>query len=223
MYAEDDLLALSGLQHLAYCPRQWALIHLEQTWGENRFTAEGNLLHRRSDSAPGESRGELYVARSLRLHSYRLGLTGIADVVEFHRDPAGVTLPSHQGRWRPYPVEYKRGGPKEGEFDRVQLCAQALCLEEMLHTTVVEGSLYYGKTRRRVRVSIDEPLRARTTELAAQLHRMWESGQTPPPEYGPRCERCSLLEQCQPRSLNRQRASAWLQHALDANRSEDAS
>ncbi len=221
MYTEDDLLALSGLQHLAYCPRQWALIHLEQAWSDNRFTAEGNLLHRRSDSAAGESRGEVYVARSLRLHSYRLGLAGIADVVEFHRDPDGVTLPGRPGRWRPYPVEYKRGRPKEGEFDRVQLCAQALCLEEMLDTGVSEGSLFYGKTRRRQQVAFDQALRARTTSLAEEMHRLWEAGQTPPAEYGPRCDQCSLFEQCQPKSIGRQRASIWLQRALDANRKED--
>ena len=198
MFSEDDLLALSGLQHLGYCPRQWVLIHLEQQWGENRYTAEGNLLHARAHGDERESRGPVHTARGLRLHSRRLGLNGVADVVEFHRDDEGVAVPGRRGRWRPYPVEYKRGRAKKGDCDRVQLCAQALCLEEMLHCVVPEGALYYGKTHRRQTILFDDALRSRTEALAAELHRLWEAGVTPPAEPGAKCDHCSLKERCMP-------------------------
>ncbi|GAB6039650.1 CRISPR-associated protein Cas4 [Endothiovibrio diazotrophicus] len=215
MYPEDQLLALSGLQHLAYCPRQWALIHLEQQWGENRFTAEGELLHARAHGDEVESRGPLRIARGLRLHSHRLGLNGIADVVEFHRDPAGAPLPGSKGRWRPFPVEYKRGRAKKGDCDRVQLCAQALCLEEMLAVTIPEGALYYGKNRRRQVVRLDQSLRERTEALAAELHRLWEAGRTPPAEPGPKCDHCSLRERCLPELRGGHTVRDYLQRMLE--------
>lgn len=217
MYSEDDLLPLSGLQHLAYCPRQFALIHLEQAWADNLFTAEGNLLHRRTDRAEAETRAGLHIARSLRLHSLALGLSGIADVVEFHRvaeDARGVELARIDGRWRPYPVEYKRGRPKANDCDEVQLCAQALCLKEMLGLEIPEGALFYGKTRRRKVVKIGDELRARTRELAEEMHRIWRSGRTPPSEYGPKCEQCSLRDLCMPRTMKRD-AIGYLKRMLE--------
>jgi CRISPR-associated exonuclease Cas4 len=174
MYTEDDLLPLSGLQHLAYCPRQFALIHLEQAWADNLYTAEGNILHRRADKAEAETRGGIHIARSLRLQSLALGLAGIADVVEFHRvaeDAPGVELPRLTGRWRPFPVEYKRGRPKANDCDQVQVCAQALCLEEVMGLDIPEGALFYGKTRRRKTVRFDDKLRARTKGLAEEYCR----------------------------------------------------
>lgn len=224
MYSEDDLLPISALQHLAYCPRQCALIHIERVWAENRFTAEGNLLHRRADSLTRESRGRLHVARSLRLHSYRLGLAGIADVVEFHEvadEETGVALKGLNGRWMVVPVEYKRGRPKESDCDEVQLCAQALCLEEMMNAAINEGFLYYGKTHRRRSVSFDDTLRQRTEDLAAELHRLFDSAKTPPPEHGPKCENCSLKEQCLPEA-GRRSAESYLRRMLDAA-AEDSS
>jgi CRISPR-associated exonuclease Cas4 len=174
MYSEDDLLPLSGLQHLAYCPRQFALIHLEQAWADKLFTAEGNLLHRRADQAEAETWGGIHIARSLRLQSLALGLAGIAEAVEFHRvaeDTPGVELPQLAGRWRPYPVEYKRGRQKANDCDHVQVCAQALCLEEVMGLDIPEGALFYGKTRRRKTVRFDDKLRARTKGLAEEYCR----------------------------------------------------
>src|SRR6266542_4457015 len=145
MYAEDDLLPLSALQHLIFCERQCALIHIEQIWADNVLTVEGTFLHERTDSAAMESRASVRIARGLALHSLRLGLSGKADVVEFHRagdDRPGTTLPGVSGRWVPVPVEYKRGKPKQDDSDRVQLCAQAVCLEEMLAVSVPSGALF---------------------------------------------------------------------------------
>ena len=152
MYSEDELLPLSALQHLLFCERQCALIHIEQAWSENLFTAEGRIMHERVDSGGRESRGAVRLAYGLALHSFRLGLAGKADVVEFHRDGAG--------NWQPFPVEHKRGRAKKENWDRVQLCAQAICLEEMLGTAVPAGALFYGKSRRRQDVVFDAELRA---------------------------------------------------------------
>ena len=199
MYSEDDLLPLSALQHLLFCERQCAFIHIEQMWAENLFTAEGRIMHERVDSGRGESRGNVRLALGLPLRSLRLGLTGKADVVEFHREEgeAGASL------WRPFPVEHKRGRPKKEAWDEVQLCAQAMCLEEMLGVEVSKGALFYGKTRRRVDVAFDADLRRETEETALKLHDLVASGRTPPPVCTPGCERCSFLESCLPHTLDR--------------------
>lgn len=218
-YPEDALLPISGLQHLAFCPRQCALIHLERTWAENFLTASGRVMHERVHNAPSESRGDVRTARGLALRSLRLGLAGVADVVEFHRvdiesdamnvpkskedsspdeRPAAVPLPKKRGLWRPYPVEYKRGNPKRGNCDAVQLCAQAICLEEMLDCFIPEGSLFYGLTRRREIVPLDETLRWETEQMARDFHALIDSGQTPPPDIGPKCKACSLADDCLP-------------------------
>ncbi len=186
MYAEDQLLPLSGLQHLVFCERQWALIHLEQQWEENRLTAEGTLLHRVTHESGQESRPGVRICRSLRLRSLRLGLAGQSDVVEFHGD-------------KPVPVEYKRGKPKADLSDRIQLCAQALCLEEMLLVSVPLGSLFYGTTRRRLEVVFDESLRQEVERLAFRMHALFRARTTPRASYEPKCENCSLIEVCLPR------------------------
>jgi len=191
MFSEDELLPLSALQHLLFCERQCALIHIEQAWAENRFTAEGRIMHERVDSGEHLSRNGVRVETALALRSLRLGLSGKADVVEFRRDD--------QGGWRPYPVEYKRGKPKPANWDQVQLCAQTLCLEEMLHRQVPEGALFYGKPRRRQVVCFDEKLRRETEEAAARLHQLVRSGVTPPARYEKKCESCSLLQLCLPK------------------------
>lgn len=203
-FAEDDLLPLSALQHLLFCERQAALIHLERLWAENPLTMEGRQLHEQVDHAPGESRGDVRLARALPLRSLRLGLVGKADLVELHRLPAGAAgeqgaaLPGVSGAWRPFPVEYKRGRPKAHHADLVQLCAQALCLEEMLGTPVPAGALFYGQTRRRLDVPFDAALRRETEEAAARLHRLLGSGVTPLPVREPKCDQCSLIHLCLP-------------------------
>ena len=203
MYEEDALLPLSGLQHFVYCKRQWALIHLEQTWDENRFTAEGQILHRNAHDAGTEKRAGIHITCGLRIRSLELGISGIADVVEFHEDQNGIKIPGRRGYWRPYPVEYKRGRPKKDHCDEIQVCAQAVCLEEMLHVTIPDGALYYGKTHRRHAVTFDDSLRARLIAVAREMHHLWEIQQTPAAEPGPKCDECSLASRCIPATTNR--------------------
>ncbi len=180
---DDEALPLSGLQHLAFCPRQWGLIHIEQQWRENRLTAEGRLLHEKAD-LPGQSRREsVRTVRGMWLRSDRFQLTGRADVVEF----------------RP---EYKRGKRKPNDCDEVQLCAQALCLEEMLGVPVPRGAFFYGEPRRRLEVVFTPELRTRTESLAATMHRLFRSGITPAAEPGPHCRSCSLADVCLPTSTD---------------------
>lgn len=188
------LLPISALQHLYFCPRQCALIHVEQAWIENRFTAEGRILHERPDKGTYERRGKVKFERDVALRSFRLGLVGKADVVEFQFS-GDMTL-------HPFPVEYKRGRPKKDNCDRVQLCAQAICLEEMLNTKIFAGALFYGKTRRRLDVAFDIPLRQETEDLSIELHNLIESGQTPKAIYSKKCDNCSFLKQCLPKQMD---------------------
>jgi CRISPR-associated exonuclease Cas4 len=225
-YSEDDLLPISALQHLMFCERQWGLIHLERMWKENRLTAEGRLLHDRTHEPGAEARGGVRIARGLRLRSLRLGLTGQADVVEFHAVPNGGQPPAEQSAefavqrqsdsWQPFPIEYKRGKPKFDRCDEVQLCAQALCLEEMLSVSVLRGALFYGRPRRRTEVAFDESLRRETEQLAARLHELTRSAQTPPARYEKKCESRSLISVCLPRATGGSRsASRYLSGAID--------
>ena len=218
MFTEDDLLPISALQHLTFCRRRCALVHLEGMWAENRFTAEGTLLHRRVHQEHDATEDGVRIARGLRLTSLRLGLCGIADVVEFHpaehgrSEPDGACL---NGRdrppvGRPFPVEYKRGRRKTEQAYRVQLCAQALCLEEMLGVDVPCGALYFGKSRRRMPVEFDEALRNETERLSRELHALLDSNDTPPPEPGPKCRGCSMESLCLPRSVHRHSAAAYM-------------
>lgn len=207
MFDEEDLLPISALQHLAFCERQWALIHLEGIWEENRLTVEGRHLHSRVDSPDVEVRADVRIVRGLRLRSLRLGLAGRADVVEFHLLPGeqnrGMRLGGLRGLWEPVPVEYKRGRPKPGHADEVQICAQALCMEEMTGNPVPEGVLFYGRPMRRYEVLFDSELRLETELLSSRLHELTRSGRTPPPEYGRKCRNCSLLNLCMPRIAGR--------------------
>lgn len=203
-WADDDLLLLSGIQHMAFCPRQWALIHIEQVWAENVRTVEGKHLHERTDDPfEDESRGNRRIVRSMPVVSQRLGLRGVADVVEFQRSEEEVPgetcrLENRQGWWRPVPVEYKRGRPKADDRDAVQLCAQAMALEEMLEVHIPCGYLYYGQTKHRVAVELNDSLRQHTVELADEMHELVNTGKTPKAAKGRHCSQCSLVEQCQP-------------------------
>ena len=211
-YAERDFLPISALQHLIYCERQCALIHLERQWAENRFTAEGAVLHRRAHSGRSDTRPAGRTARGIPLFSAELGLYGIADVVHFGPDPDAA----------PVPVEYKRGRPKPHDADRVQLCAQALCLEERLGAAVPAGEIFYGKTRRRLKVAFDVALRATTRRAAARLHELIASGRTPAAEPGPKCEGCSLRETCMPQLARKARsARSYITRAAAPGQDED--
>lgn len=221
MYSEEDLLPLSGLQHLTFCERRWALIHLERQWEENLFTAEGKLLHAKAHSADIESRPEVLVRRTLSLCSFRLGLSGQTDVVEFlpcAPDQPGVAIPSRKGLWRPYPIEYKRSRDKHGgSAYQVQLCAQALCLEEMLDTPVPRGAIFDGQTRHRVEVAFDPALRQRVEQLAGRMHAICESRRTPPAVYEKKCEACSMKPICLPTVAGSASAARYLRRAVSSN------
>jgi CRISPR-associated exonuclease Cas4 len=221
MYTEEELLPLSGLQHLAFCERRWALIHLEQQWEENLFTAEGKLLHEKAHSAEIESRPEVLVRRTLPLRSFRLGISGQADIVEFLPCEAaepGVPMPRRKGLWKPYPVEYKRTRDKHGSVAyRIQLCAQALCLEEMLQVPILEGAVFDGKAKRRDVVNFDEPLRQEVERLAARMHQILQSGKTPQAVYAKKCEGCSMKPVCLPSVVESASASRYLTRAVEAN------
>jgi CRISPR-associated exonuclease Cas4 len=204
---DDDLIPVSALQHYLYCPRQCALIHLEQQWAENRQTAEGQLLHQRADKPLVERRRGVRIVTAMPLLSLELGITGKADVVEFYLSEAGE---------RAFPVEYKRGRPKAHRADEVQLCAQALCLEAMLDTPVEAGALFYGQTRRRQDVAFDTALRELTRQTIADTRHMLASGQTPSATYEPKlCDGCSLIDVCQPRWLGRRSIETWLRRQID--------
>ncbi|MDH5589802.1 MAG: CRISPR-associated protein Cas4 [Gemmatimonadota bacterium] len=204
MFDEDDLLPLSALQHMVFCERQAGLIHLEQTWADNAYTVEGDHLHRIVDGMSSDLRSDVLTRRGVTLKSFRLGVIGRADVVEFHSvdrvDSEGVCLPGRTGRWRPVPVEYKRGRPKAHRADEVQLCAQAMCLEEAFAVAVGTGVLFYGRTRRRSEVILSAELRALTERTAERLHTMMRSGRTPVCARTEQCDRCSLEPVCLPPS-----------------------
>ncbi len=221
MFPETELLSISGLQHFLFCRRQWALIHLEQLWSENYLTASGRVLHEQVHNATAEQRGNIRLARTLNLVSQRLGLIGQADLVEFHRLPAGETgvkLSGQKGQWRVYPVEYKHGKPKTDKSDEIQLCAQALCLEEMLQTTIPEGALFYGKPRRRQIVALTEELRQFTEQTARKIHEMFRLGITPPAVYTARCKSCSLIEYCLPKlGAEKNKASGYIRRLMEEN------
>ena len=194
-YTEDDLIMLSALQHYAFCQRQCALIHIEQVWSESGLTAEGHIMHEKVHEQDRESRGNVRIEYGLPLRSLRLGLIGKADAVEFHR--------ISKDNWQPFPVEYKRGKPKLDHCDLIQLCAQAMCLEEMLPVSVPSGAIFYGRTRRRLDVSFNDTLRRETEDAAEKAHQLIASGITPPPVYEKRCKSCSLVGECLPKIVGK--------------------
>ncbi len=206
MYDEPDYIMLSALQHYQFCPRQCALIHIEQQWVENRYTAEGKVLHERVDSNKSERSGSVRIVRTLPICSQQYGLSGQADVVEFHDDG------------RVYPVEYKRGKPKKDRCDEVQLCAQAFCLEEMLNVEILEGALFYGQRRRRKEILFDVELRILTQKIIEKTHQMIDRGQTPKAVYSKKCDACSLLGSCLPKSCDKGRSvKRYLSRMLKEN------
>ncbi|SMD14757.1 CRISPR-associated exonuclease, Cas4 family [Desulfocicer vacuolatum DSM 3385] len=208
-YNENEYISLSALQHMLFCERQCALIHIEQLWVENKFTAEGRVMHERVDRGDHGNRGKTRVEYSLPLKSRLLGITGKADVVEFNLQKGS------KKQWIPFPLEYKRGKPKQNPADKVQLCAQALCLEEMLNLRLEKGALFYGKTRRRQSVVFDDKLRQLTIETAKKIHVMIDSGITPAPHYEKKCDTCSFLNLCLPKAIEKSRkVSAWLERIV---------
>lgn len=215
-YNEDDYLLISGIQHFRFCRRQWALIHVEDQWAENVRTVEGNALHRKAhDASARERRGDLLIARGMRVASARLGIVGACDVVEFRRDPKGVPLRGEEGLYLPFPIEYKRGTARTDGADELQLCAQAMCLEEMLACDIPEGALFHGETRRRQPVAFTAELRAEVEACVSQMRELWQRGHTPRVKPTKACNACSLKELCLPKLLRQRSAAAYLRERME--------
>lgn len=215
MEPQQDDLQLSGLQHYAFCPRQWGLIHVEGLWAENLLTVQGSLQHDKAhDDKAIEKRGDLLIVRGLRIRSDRLGVSGACDVVEFRRDEHGVPIFGRSERYLPYPIEYKRGKPKEGDADRLQLCVQGMCLEEMLCCEVPQGALYYQSIRRREVVPLDAALRADAERLLAQMRDLYKRGRTPAAKPSAKCKSCSLADICIPSLTQIEAVDAYLNRRI---------
>ncbi len=215
-YREEEWLQLSGIQHFSFCRRQWALIHIEKQWRDDLRTTEGQLMHSKAhDEGDHERRGDRLIVRGSSIHSAKLGISGQCDVVEFHRDSSGVPLTGVDGCWLPYPVEYKHGQPKENPADRLQLCAQALCLEEMLCCHITEGALFYGQTRRRETVEFTGELRRKVQDTLEEMHLLYQRGYTPKVKPTRSCNACSLKDLCLPKLLRARSVQEYLVSAVE--------
>ena len=216
MYNEDNYLQLSGLQHYLFCPRQWALIHIENQWQENLRTVDGALMHSNvHQEGSVEKRKDKLTVRGMRIASPDLGVSGQCDAVEFLRDEKGISLPGYEGRWMPVPVEYKHGSPKEDLCDVAQLCGQAMCLEEMLCCSIEAGALYYGETRRRQAVTFTPELRQTVREALERMHELYARGHTPSAKPKKGCNACSLKDICRPRLQKSGTVAAYLKKNLE--------
>lgn len=219
MYNEDELLQLSGIQHFVFCRRRWALIHIEQLWAENYRTVDGALFHSNAhDSGFTESRGDTLITRGVYLHSKRLGVSGQCDVLEFHAFSDGITLAGRSGKWRPFPVEYKRGLPREDTGDALQLCGQAMCLEEMLCCDIPCGALFYGESRRRVSVDFTSELRRQVESCLDEMHSLYRRGYTPKVKPKKGCNACSLKELCLPKLMSSKSVSTYICEHMEDER-----
>jgi CRISPR-associated exonuclease Cas4 len=211
MYAEENFILISALQHYVYCPRQCGLIHVDDAWQENVYTVRGNILHEKVDTDTYETRGTLKTVRGLRIHSLRLGIVGRCDVVEFRQSQPKADAPLAQKTGEEVmPVEFKAGEPKENISDKVQLCAQVFCLEEMLNTKITRGAFFYGKIRRRNVVKIDNKLRLQTESIIASVREIVTKKIVPSAEYAPKCKNCSLQSICQPKAMNKRKLQSYI-------------
>lgn len=216
IYQEEDFLQLSGLQHFSFCRRQWALIHIEHQWAENYRTVDGTLMHENAhNTSLQESRADLFVVRGISVYSARLGLSGQCDVLEYHRDSTGIPLVGKEGLWLPFPVEYKRGHPKEDSCDALQLCGQAMCLEDMLCCDIPAGAVYYGETRHRQKISFSPELRSQVETLLEQMHDLYRRGHTPKVKPSKSCNACSLKGLCLPKLMKSRSVADYLKTALE--------
>lgn len=199
-YTEEDYLMISGIQHFKFCRRQWALIHIEQQWDENVHTVVGELMHKKvHDPYITEKRKDVLITRALPVSSRIMGVSGECDVVEFHKSEDGIKLYGHRGLYEVYPIEYKKGKPKVTEEDRLQLAAQALCMEEMFSISVPEGAIFYGETRRRDIIQITEELRKEVKDMFLEMHQYYDRQYTPKVKYSKACNACSLKDICLPK------------------------
>lgn len=212
---EEDFLLLSGIQHFAFCRRQWALIHIEQQWAENLRTVEGEILHEKAHNPyHPEKRGDVVISRGLPVFSRAMKVSGVCDIVELRRDPAGVSLSGRDGLFLPAPVEYKRGSPKETDEDVLQLTAQAMCLEEMFLCEVSEGYLFYGEINHRTKVCFDMAIREQVKAAFQEMHALFDRQYTPKVKTGKQCRACSLSNICLPKLCKERSASHYIQSRL---------
>jgi len=215
-YSPEDYLMLSGIQHFCFCKRQWALIHIEQQWSDNLLTVEGDILHKNvHDIGFDEKRGDKIVVRGMAINSAELGVSGVCDVVEFMRSEDGVSIFGREGKYKVIPVEYKRGKPKENDADRLQLAAQAICLEEMLCCKIEKGFLYYGEIRRREEIVFDDEIRQKTVSMIKEMHGYFERGYTPKTKRTKSCNACSLKDICLPGLQKNISAGKYIRERLD--------
>lgn len=215
-YNEDEYLLLSGLQHFRFCRRQWTLIHVENQWAENGRTADGAIMHQKAhDAGSKERRGDLLITRDMHVFSPMLSISGACDVVEFRRSDAGVPLHGQEGLYQPFPVEYKSGSPRGDTVNALQLCAQAMCMEEMLCCDIPEGALYYGEIRRRETVELTRELRREVRDCLAEMHALYERGHTPRVKPTKACNACSLKELCLSKLLRGGSASGYVKARLE--------
>lgn len=201
MFTEDDFIMISALQHYIFCPRQCGLIHVDDVWQDNLFTVRGEILHEKVDTDTYETRGDIKTVRGLRIHSFKYGLVGRCDVVEFKHTSKGKEI---------FPVEFKAGEPKEDISDKVQLCAQVLCLEEMQDTQISKAAFFYGKIRRRNLVTIDEELRSQTLQVIQAVREIVDKKIIPRIEYNSKCRNCSLQSICQPKAMNKRKLQNYI-------------
>ncbi len=213
---EEDYLQLSGLQHFVFCRRQWALIHIEHQWAENFRTIDGAAFHENAHNTGfQESRGDRFITRGVSVCSSELGVSGQCDVLEYHRGSTGIPIAGKDGLWQPYPVEYKRGSPREDTGDTLQLCGQAMCLESMLCCDIPEGALYYGEVRRREKVAFTPELRNQVRQMLAEMHELYRRGYTPKVKPTKSCNACSMKDLCLPRLMKTRSVSAYLREAME--------
>lgn len=214
-YKEEDFLLLSGIQHYIFCKRQWALIHIEQQWQENLRTIEGAILHEKThDDTIKEKRGDLIISRGMGVFSPSMGIVGSCDVVEFYKDPDGVNIFGRNGTYKVIPVEYKRGKPKEIESDAMQLCAQAMCLEEMLLCKIPKAYLFYGEIKRRQEIVLDEILRKSVIAMVKEMHELFDKRYTPKVKPSKSCKACSLVDICMPRLCKNPSVRSYIKNNL---------
>lgn len=215
-YKEEDFLSIAGIQHFTFCRRQWALIYIEQQWAENLWTTQGHILHEKAhDSQFTEKRGGLLVTRGLPVFSRELGVNGVCDVVEFHRSAEGVPLFGRTEKYLPVPVEYKRGRPKEHNADELQLCCQAMCLEEMLLCHIDKGYLYYGEPKRRQEVLLSAELRSCVKSYLDEMHDYYKRGYTPKGKPAKHCKACSMADICMPELSGRESVKEYMKRQLE--------
>lgn len=213
---EEDYLQLSGLQYFVFCRRQWALIHIEHQWAENFRTIDGAVFHENAHNTGfQESRGDRFITRGVSVCSSELGVSGQCDVLEYHRGSTGIPIAGKDGLWQPYPVEYKRGSPREDTGDTLQLCGQAMCLESMLCCDIPEGALYYGEVRRREKVAFTPELRNQVRQMLAEMHELYRRGYTPKVKPTKSCNACSMKDLCLPRLMKTRSVSAYLREAME--------